>query len=74
MVRDHVITVDMAPSDGGADDGPDPHDLYDASLATCKALTMLWHAQRNDIPLEDVEVQVTRDARNERRHVYRLKA
>jgi len=64
----------MAPSEGGADDGPDPHDLYDASLAACKALTMLWYAQRNDIPLEDIEVSVTRDNSEERKGIYRLTA
>jgi len=74
LIRDHAITVDMAPSEGGADDGPDPHDLYDASLAACKALTMLWYAQRNDIPLEDIEVSVTRDNSEERKGIYRLTA
>lgn len=74
MIRDHELTVDMAPSEGGADDGPDPHDLYDASLAACKALTMLWYAQRNDIPLEDIEVSVTRDNTMERKGIYRLRA
>lgn len=74
MIRDHALTVDMSPSEGGADDGPDPHDLYDASLAACKALTMLWYAQRNDIPLEDIEVSVTRDNSMERKGTYRLKA
>lgn len=74
MIRDHELTVDMPPSEGGADDGPDPHDLYDASLAACKALTMLWYAQRNAIPLEDIEVSVSRDNSAERRGTYRLKA
>jgi putative redox protein len=74
IIRDHDLTVDLAPSEGGADDGPDPHDLYDASLAACKALTMLWYAQRNAIPLEDIEVSITRDNSAERKGIYRLKA
>jgi len=74
IIRDHDLTVDLAPSEGGADDGPDPHDLYDASLAACKALTMLWYAQRNAIPLEDIEVSIIRDNHDERTGIYRLKA
>ncbi len=74
MIRDHTITIDMAPSDGGADDGPDPHDLYDAALGACKALTMLWYARRNAIPLADIEVNVVRDSGGERQGIYKLKA
>jgi len=68
----HEIIADMTPPDG-EDAGPDPHDLYDAALGACKALTMLWYAQRNDIPLEDIHVGVSRDASEERQGVYRLK-
>lgn len=73
-IRDHALTVDMAPSEGGADYGPDPHDLYDSALGACKALTMLWYAQRNAIPVEDIEVAIKRDNSQERRGTYRLTA
>ncbi|HEX7743349.1 MAG TPA: OsmC family protein, partial [Sphingobium sp.] len=46
----------------GHDAGPDPHDLYDSALGACKAMTMLWYAQRNDIPVESIHVGVVRDA------------
>ena len=40
------------PGDGGGTDaGPTPHDLYDASLAACKALTVLAYARRKGIPV-----------------------
>lgn len=69
----HELIADMSPPDGtGA--GPDPHDLYDAALGACKAMTMLWYAQRNDIPLEDIRVDISRDASEERKGVYRLTA
>lgn len=71
-VRGHEFQVDMALPDG-ADAGPDPHDLYDAALGACKALTLLWYARRNDIPLGDIEVAVHRDASEERAGTYRLK-
>lgn len=71
-IRDHRITVDMGIADGGRDDGPDPHDLYDSALATCKALTVLWYAQRKAIPVGDIEVTVQRDNAQERKGVYVL--
>jgi putative redox protein len=71
-VRAHELTSDMAVAAGGADAGPDPHDFYDSALGACKALTMVWYAQRNAIPLEDVQVDVVRDATQERSGAYRL--
>ena len=70
----HVIAVDEPPANGGDDSGPDPHDLYDAALGACKALTMLWYARRKGIPLEDIQVDVTRDASEERNGSYKLDA
>jgi putative redox protein len=73
-LRNHEIPVDASPAGGGSDGGPDPHDLYDASLAACKALTVLIYARRKGIPVEDIEVVVDRDASEERKGVYRLKS
>lgn len=73
-IGSHELIVDMKTADGAEGEGPDPHDLYDAALGACKALTMLWYAQRNDIPLEGVRVGVSRDASEERNGVYRLSA
>lgn len=67
----HELVADMTPPDGD-NAGPDPHDLYDAALGACKALTMLWYAQHNAIPLEDIHVGVTRDASAERAGTYKL--
>ena len=36
-IRNHEIAIDASPAGGGSDAGPEPHDLYDASLAACKA-------------------------------------
>jgi putative redox protein len=71
-LRKHEIIVDGSLAEGGNDDGPSPHDLYDAALASCKALTVVWYARRKDIPLTDVEVQLERDASGERQGVYKL--
>ncbi|HEY2257568.1 MAG TPA: OsmC family protein [Variovorax sp.] len=72
-IRAHEFNVDATPDVGGTDAGPAPHDLYDASLAACKALTVLVYAQHKGIPLEHIEVAVDRDATEERRGIYRLK-
>ncbi|MFO1313155.1 MAG: OsmC family protein [Burkholderiales bacterium] len=73
-IRSHSVPVDELPAVGGEDTGPTPHDLYDAALAACKAITMVWYANRKQIPLEDVEVRVERDDSSERSGTYRLRA
>lgn len=73
-IGQHVITVDEPEANGGEDTGPTPHDLYDAALAACKALTMLWYAKRKGIALDDIHVDVTRDDSEERAGRYRLDA
>lgn len=72
LVRGHELTVDGTLAEGGNDDGPSAHDLYDAALGTCKALTVVWYARRKNIPLEELEVGVTRDDSGERQGVYKL--
>ena len=73
-IRDHILSADASVEEGGSDSGPSPHDLYDAALSACKALTVLWYAKHKGIPLQQVEVSTERDAREERKGVYRLAA
>jgi putative redox protein len=73
-VRQHAIFLDEPASNGGEDLGVGPHDLYDSALGACKALTVLWHAQRKQIPVQDIQVTVERDDSEERKGVYRLRA
>ncbi len=68
------LATDEGSEMGGEGSGPTPHDLYDAALGACKALTVLWYANRKRIPVEDIEVRVDRDASQERTGVYRLTA
>lgn len=77
----HEITVngnrfatDGSVEEGGENSGPNPHDLYDSALGACKALTMLWYANKRNIPVQGIEVTVDRDASEERNGTYRLKA
>ena len=73
-VRQHTFMADVDEAGGGEDAGPSPHDLYDASLGACKALTVLWYAKRKGIPVEVVEVEIERDSTLEQKGTYRLKA
>jgi len=70
----HTLVADMRVEEGGADAGPSPHDLYDAALGACKALTVLWHANKKRIPVGAIETRIERDASEERRGTYRLSA
>jgi len=55
----NAFTADVSQALGGDDLGPDPHDLLDASLGACTALTVLMVARRKQMPVEDIEVTIT---------------
>jgi putative redox protein len=71
-IGSHRLAADVSVAEGGGDSAPSPHDLYDAALGACKGLTVLWFARRKGIPVEDIEVLVTRDDSQERAGAYRL--
>lgn len=73
-IRDHRLTADEPAANGGEDAGPTPHDLYDAALGACKALTLVWYANRRGLALEEVEVRMARDDSAEAQGLYRLRA
>jgi putative redox protein len=72
-VRGHEFRADLQASSGSTDSAPGPHDFFDAALATCKAMTALWYAKRNNIPLERVESVVDSDNSDEKKGVYKLR-
>ncbi|MCJ0762786.1 OsmC family protein [Variovorax terrae] len=73
-IRSHSLTADASVPEGGTDAGPSPHDLYDAALGACKALTVLWYARRKGIPVDDMHTVIERDDSQERAGTYRLAA
>ena len=73
-VRSHELTADEGGANGGEDAGPTPHDLYDAALGACKALTVIWYARKKGIPVDDIHTVIERDDSSERTGVYRLTA
>jgi putative redox protein len=72
-LRKHVFRADVLPESGSTDSAPGPHDYFDAALASCKALTAVWFAKKNGIPLERVESHVESDNSEERNGVYTLR-
>jgi|TARA_R110000868_G_scaffold44148_4_gene147785 putative redox protein len=71
-IHQHTLFSDVAATLGGEDSAPDPHDLYDASLAACKAITLLMYAKRKQIPLTSVDVDIERDNSAEAKGIYVL--
>jgi putative redox protein len=74
VVNRHSLTADASLKEGGDDAGPSPHDLYDAALGACKAITVMWYARKKGIPVDDVNTVVTRDDSGERAGIYKLTA
>lgn len=71
-INQHTLFADVAASLGGEDSAPDPHDLYDSSLAACKAITLLMYAKRKNIALTSVDVDIERDTSREAKGEYVL--
>jgi putative redox protein len=68
----HTLHADVSSAIGGGDTAPSPHDYFDASLATCKALTACVVAKQRGIALERVAIEIERDASQERKGTYVL--
>src|SRR5690606_15695522 len=71
QIDQHELIAD-ARLNAETDSGPNPHDLYDAALAACKAITLLMYAEQARIPLDDVQITVDRDSSEERSGKYHL--
>lgn len=61
VVGRNSFIADEPPANGGDDAGPTPHDLLDAALGTCTALTVTLVARRKGYPLTDVQVEVSHE-------------
>ncbi|HEY1075123.1 MAG TPA: OsmC family protein [Fontimonas sp.] len=57
----HRIAADEPVDIGGDDAGLTPHELLDASLGSCTALTVTLVARRKQMPLTDVRVEVSHE-------------
>ena len=66
----HLVITDEGRDVGGDDLGPDPHELLDAALAACTALTLTLYARHKGIALATLEVEVDHE---EHDGVYRMR-
>jgi putative redox protein len=69
-IGQHVLLADTSAENGGDDLGPDPHELLDAALASCTALTVTLYARRKGMKLANIEVEIDHD---ESGGVYRIR-
>ena len=67
-----MIFADSAKEGGGGETAQSPHDLFDASLAACKALTAHFYARQRNFPLERVTAVLERDGSKETQGQYEL--
>ena len=56
-----TASADVPEAKGGRGDGFGPHELVEAALATCLAITCELYAEKHAIPLESVAVEVRLD-------------
>lgn len=71
-IGSHELTADATLAEGGADEGPSPHDLYDAAVGACKAITVMWFARKKGMAVDDIRTEVQSDSSQERSGVYRI--
>lgn len=69
-IGSHVLIADTSRDIGGEDLGADPHELLDAALAACTALTLTLYARRKGIELTSLEVEVDHEVHGD---VYRMR-
>jgi putative redox protein len=70
-IGEHLLHSDVPVELGGDASAPEPHDLFDAAIGACKALTLMLYARQKGLPLESLEVQISRDDSEERQGRYR---
>jgi putative redox protein len=58
LVGNHRMLADEPVNVGGTDAGPTPYDFLGTALGACTAMTLRMYADRKDLPLDHVTVEV----------------
>lgn len=67
----HTLYADTTAANGGGT-APNPHDIFDAALASCKALTATLYARMKGMKLDRVVAEIQRDDTQEKQGTYVL--
>jgi uncharacterized OsmC-like protein/alpha/beta superfamily hydrolase len=59
VTGDHHFLADEPVAAGGFDAGPSPYDLLSAALGACTSMTLRMYAERRQLPVERIAVEVT---------------
>jgi putative redox protein len=59
FARNHKITIDQPPDNGGEDRGPTPTELFISSLGSCIGVYVQGFCKRGGVPYEGMELKVS---------------
>ena len=62
----HTLTADEPETRGGRDAGPAPYDLLLAGLGSCSAITLRMYAERKQLTIRSLEVDLSFHREGER--------
>jgi putative redox protein len=71
LAKKHTFLSGVATSLGGADEGPDPHELLEAALAACTIITVQMYANRKGWNLHSTDVTVHVDSEGKQSKIIR---
>lgn len=64
----HTLVADEPVSLGGNDAGPEPMDFLLASLGACTSITLRMYAERKQLPLTGIRVELLHDRVDSEKH------
>jgi putative redox protein len=68
----HTLTADEPASRGGRDAGPSPYDLVLAGLGACSAITLRMYADRKQLTIRSLEVDLSFHREGDRNVIHRV--